>query len=636
MTDSNNVLIICRDLNSARRLSRFNPEAQIRYILASDDPRGQELAKEYSWIDEICWIEQMESFCNVADDVIGFLKVINKWLESLADAQRGIPKELLYWIQHCEGGMTTQRIQDLLLLIRSYLHLFEQHDITNVIILSHSGMCWEDDALIQTARSRDIDVQVIGRYRFSALKGKILVFLNIYAREPYYVLNILRIKVRNLFNSNVNEVSDKEVVIQLCSSADKHIAHTVSIMKALKNRGYNPVALCWEAFRGADKVRSEGLMAQELEKWVPISSICAALYRVFKTWGKARSRRKDFLKNPEFQYRSVSLGHLLWQSVQYFFVLELSQRYRLMVASKRYFNLHSPLAIRFWTTIFPEAVIPFQSLNKNESPIIFYAPGFPYTMKNPYEHHVIPADLVLALGVGHKKKLEQKEFSENKIVITGHPVWEHLSDFQNNYSQNQSRLFLKIPSTYSTYIFYDPGYILRGYLSPSEQGITTTFLLDFVKRHPSVALIIKPHPGHHPGIIEFLIDSYSLENVFLINKNMLPHHALNAVDLIITKFSTVGVEAMYLERPVISLILDREDKFKAYGDAAEYVFTSQELGDLLGKLINNENYRFQWVAHLRKQAKKYLNETFYSSSRQNSELAADAVDDFIKNSNHFR
>ena len=46
----------------------------------------------------------MKLFYNVADEVIGFLKIINRWLELLADAQRGIPKELLYWIQHYEGG----------------------------------------------------------------------------------------------------------------------------------------------------------------------------------------------------------------------------------------------------------------------------------------------------------------------------------------------------------------------------------------------------------------------------------------------------------------------------------------------------------------------------------------------------
>lgn len=99
-SNKNNILIICRDLQSVRRLSSFNPQAHSRYILASDDPRVHEAVKECSWIDKICWIEQMESFYNVADDVIRFLKIINNWLESLGEGQHVISKELLYWIRN--------------------------------------------------------------------------------------------------------------------------------------------------------------------------------------------------------------------------------------------------------------------------------------------------------------------------------------------------------------------------------------------------------------------------------------------------------------------------------------------------------------------------------------------------------
>jgi len=60
-SNNNNILIICRDLQSVRRLSSFNSQAHSRYILASDDPRVHEAAKEYPWIDEICWIEQRVS-----------------------------------------------------------------------------------------------------------------------------------------------------------------------------------------------------------------------------------------------------------------------------------------------------------------------------------------------------------------------------------------------------------------------------------------------------------------------------------------------------------------------------------------------------------------------------------------------
>ena len=77
MRNSNDTLIIRRDLKSVRKLSSFRPQAQSRYILGSDDPRVHEAVKDFPWIDEIWWIEQMESFYNVADDVIRLTEIVN-------------------------------------------------------------------------------------------------------------------------------------------------------------------------------------------------------------------------------------------------------------------------------------------------------------------------------------------------------------------------------------------------------------------------------------------------------------------------------------------------------------------------------------------------------------------------------
>jgi len=172
MAQSNNVLIVCRYLKSVRRLLRFRPQAQCSYILASDDPRVHEAAKAYLWIDKICWIEQMESVYLVADDVIRLTESVNEWLKTIADDKHGFPEELLFFTRNAEGGMTTQRIQDLLLLICSYRFLIDTYKITRVIVISQPGMGWEDDVLIETVRSRGVDIKVIGRYWFGVLIEK--------------------------------------------------------------------------------------------------------------------------------------------------------------------------------------------------------------------------------------------------------------------------------------------------------------------------------------------------------------------------------------------------------------------------------------------------------------------------------
>ena len=618
-------------MNELHFLSQIKPQSGYCYIIASDDIRVQKIVNEYPWVNDVCWIEQMESFFNVANDVIAFVDIINDWLKQFGDDKQGIPTDLLFWIKPAEGGMTTQRIQDMLLLIRSYLHLIEYNNVTDIMIISHPGMQWEDDVLIETARSRNVDVKVVGNNHPSVLRGKVLTFFKVFAREPYFILNFMRAKLYSIFRFK-KEILEKEIMFQLCSSANKHIAHTVPLMKSLKNKGYNPVALCWRAPGGAKKVRKMGLRAEELEKYSPFSSIWEGDYRVLHTWRNTLARKDEFLSHPELQYKSVPLGKLLWPSVKFFFVGELPQRYRLMSAIKRYYASHSPLAIRFWTEVLPEGVIPLRNLNKSDETIVFQNFGFHALSESPYNTKPFLArDLNLALGSAQKRNLEQNGIPSNKIVTIGQVSWEKYSDLQKNFTQNQSSSYLQIPSNYSNYILYDSGAILRGYLAVQEQVETTTFLLDFAKEHPSVALVIKPHPNHKQGMLESLIDTYSLENVFIIDKKISLFHCINATDFLITKWSTSGIEAMYLKKPVVSIILDGENKFRIYADAAEYVNNIEELNKFVTPLMNDNNYRLQWTANLNDKATQFLSENFYEAPQlSSSELGADAIINFIE------
>ena len=170
MTNTKNILIICRTLEETKLLSRVKINQGNNYVIASEDIRVHKKLKRCKWVETVCFIEKTESCYSVAEDVVNFLEIINKWLESLGDNQRGIPKELLFWVRHVEGGMTTQRIQDMLLLIRSYFYLIENYKISKIIILSNSSTYWEDSILCQTARVRNIDIQIIGHFCIAAFR----------------------------------------------------------------------------------------------------------------------------------------------------------------------------------------------------------------------------------------------------------------------------------------------------------------------------------------------------------------------------------------------------------------------------------------------------------------------------------
>jgi hypothetical protein len=587
----------------------------------------------YPWVTAVHYLEQMEALHAVALDVINYRELINQWLESLGNDPKGIPQDLLYWIRHCEGGKTTQRIQDLLLLIRSYGYLIDTYKISSIAILRHPQAEWEDEVLITVGQSKSVEVRLIGGFRLSVIKARLLSCLKLAAREPYYIFPILRTKFFGLSSPHKPGVSDQEISIQICSSDQKIIEDTLPIMKALKARGYDPVALLWRASAAAVTFQQEGVRAEQLETYVPWAAIWEASYRVWVTWRRARRRRHEFLALPGLQYHKIALGPLLWPSMQAFFGEELAQRYRLQQAAIKYFASHSPRAIRPWGGgAHPEGDIVSKSSQGNQRPLFIY--WFWLFFENPHLSDFSFGDYFLVAGDNQKEFLEKHGVPSDRIMPVGLSRYDHLPSFREDFSPSQSRAYLNVPADYQYYILFDSSYMLRGYITIREQSLVTTSLLKFAQEHPYVALLIKPHPAHCSEWLECLIDYYSLPNVFLTNKNMLPYHALNAADLLITKFSTIGLEAMLFKKPVVSILLDGEERFRMYGDAVEPVNTVEDLNRLLSMLVSDTGRRADWEENQKKKQARFLKGYFGDSIANSAQRGAEALDRLLAKKNN--
>ena len=138
MPGENNVLVICREPGDLPLVNKLKDRSQQSVIVASDHVDVQQAVARKPWVSKVCFIEQIESLYTVADDVMRIQTGINLWLASLATDGEGVPKSLLYFVKHAEGGMTTQRIQDALpelhrvRKIGDLLHDHSQHHIVGV------------------------------------------------------------------------------------------------------------------------------------------------------------------------------------------------------------------------------------------------------------------------------------------------------------------------------------------------------------------------------------------------------------------------------------------------------------------------------------------------------------------------
>jgi hypothetical protein len=572
----------------------------------------------------------MESYYNIGNDVISLQETITNWLKLLSDEKKGFPADLLFFMRLPEGGMTTQRIQDALLLIRSYFCLFETYSVKETIILRSHSLTWEDDVFVYAARSKGIRVQEVGKLNIRVLIGKLKYILKSFAYEPYYFLNYLIIKLHSL-GKNKRIPQKSEIAFQLCSAASKHVENVISPMMAFDRKKYCPVALCWEAGRGAKKVRKKGLIAVELENWVSILDWVQSLRRTVWTWITLRKKRGEFVNNPKISYLNVPLGVLLLPSVFHLIVAEMGQRYRLMKASKAYFRRYRPLAISTWgINDLPQGKITLKSLDNSKKPMLFKYLHTNILLESPYRLVYKPIDLYLVGG-----ELQRKFYVDNlgkppeKIEIVGQPRYDNLEKFKKHFSSSLSYTYLKIPTYYDYYILYDYGGFMRGYLSIQEINITLNTLKEFIKKNKRVALIIKPHPSaiklSSIKSIKNILDK-NIPNMFILDKDMLPYHALNCSDFLITKFSTLGIEAMLFKKPVISVILDKESQWKCYQNAADYIFNVEEMLDLLNNIVIYDEFYLNWKKRHIERQEDFLASCFSVSMTSNSELMVKAIE----------
>lgn len=584
----------------------------------------------------------MESFYHVADDVIQIVEVINRWLRSLADDRGEAPAFLLNWMRHVEGGMTTQRIQDALLLIRSYCKLLDSYSVGKIILLSGAFALWEDDVLVRTAQVKEISVQRIKASRHCFIKAVLSVGLRSIKnrlRIPYR-LGRMALTVIGLRKCLAREVAlesmpteeraqvpsrNGHIIFQLCSSADKHIEGMVPLMKALRGKGFEIVALTCFVPEAAAKVREKGLEVKELAEFVSFSCIGAAVYRVFKALRKATKNKRTFIHDRELYYQGVPLGNLLWPSVDYFFSFDLLTRELLKKGLEEYFRRNVPRAMRLWGGVnLPHGYIAWKILEQGRKPLLFdywSGPGIDW----PYSPREDPTDLFLAAGRVEEEMVVREGLPAERVVKVGSLRYNHLEHWKEKYSLEASRAYLDIPSGYSLHIFYGPNVLLRGQFTDQEQSRVTEALLSFVSEHPSFALTIKPHPSGDPGKLERMIETHSSGNVFHVDHE-LPYHALNAADVVIVKFSTLAIEAMLLRKPVISVCLDGEKRWKSQlRDAPEYVTATADLVTLLRRIGHDHEFRDRWTEFRLAQQERFLRDYFSRSSDSSVEYAASVI-----------
>jgi len=623
MTDARPAaLIVCRSTDALPLLRSIRLDDGWNYIVGSDDPGVHTACRAMTGVGDVCWLEQMESYYGLAADVLRMLDAINRWLRSIADERFGFSEELLQWLHHAEGGQTTERLQDAALLIRSYQALFDRYRIQRVHICARH-VTFEDAVLEAVADAAGAELAHHGR------PGLFSRRITAACRVPYRValaaIDLFRRRAASKRDAADmrGPAEDGLVAFQLGSTGDKHIENVVPLMKALERAGRRSVALTCFLPDVDAKLRANGLCGVDTARLLPAGVVAEALRRSVVTLIRAVKAKRAFAADVALAYQGVRLNGVLWPVIRDFLTAEMPARYCLKAAFSRFFKSQNTVALRLWGEVsLPEGYVAWLALSESNRPLLFdYWLGVGGDW--PYWRRDNPIDLFLTPGAIQRELLLSRGVALSAVADVGSLRYDDLVNLKNNTSREMSRREIDAPSTDGLCIFWDPNTVLRGCLTAQEQLRVTDALVKLTAAH-ACGLIVKPHPSHKPGALERLLKAAG--HVCSVDRSKLPYHSLNASDIVVTKVSTIALEAMMLDKPVISVSLDGEPRWrKIYGDAVEYVASTEQLTGLLAELLDDDRRRSTWTAERLAVQRAFLARYFRPHANSPADLAAAAI-----------
>ena len=604
-------------------------------VVATDDIGLQKASISYEGVIKTVFLEDMSSAYTVMEDVMNVKNKLNQWLIKY---RANNPSHILEWINWAEGGNTTQKIQDLLLIINSYKKLLS-NNIKCLVINRKWKYEWKNNIFSELAKERGIKIKEFHGWIYKITKSLNLleVKINFYQKELYIyipaillnVLYVIKIVIRIILSKNSNTdnkniQTDDEVGFLLSSNAVKHVDNVLIVMDEFKNEdGVNPIAYCWKARTARQKILKKDMRAINLESWIPISKYYAIITEYLRLKRSIISSSNNYMVDCQLEYGGISIQHLLWPYVIHFVCTELLNRMLLRYAALNYFTHHAPVAVRTWGSnilstgrIFCGALDErFRASNKR-SLVFDYPVGI--EIDSAYLKDLSGVDLLFIASKKDNKIYRKYLGNKINLVHTGFSRHTVLKRFIEKNNTESSRRALSMSKECGKVLFYASSTILRGYMSPKEYSLVAINLIEFAVQSKNISLIIKPHPTEPEGFWSKLLneinDADIRSNIYLIPRQNSAYHCINASDMVITKYSTLALEAMQIKRPVISIALDGESKFQDVYEDATFKFKSLSQMDKFIHSIVNDDLNFQRWKNERIEVQDRFLEENYSCS----------------------
>lgn len=621
--EKKNLLIVCVTIKDFKKISTLDLSNYNEVILASNNFEVIKRSEKTKKICKVTFLSKSISYLKVSGSVLDMIDKVNIYLDKVS--KLGIfKKKELNWNYHVEGGYTTQRVQDILLAIESINLIFDKYMIAEILVIG------DDDSLPikiirRLAFKKGLSLFLYNR-RYALNQNSLKDFL----RPIYFFLRSIICKITskkyNIFiKSNV-------VLFQICGSSKKHIQNALFVQKELSQKGFTPINILWGNTAEVKKINNNGYKAVAIESYLKYGDIFISLIKMIKILIKVNSLKKIFYETVTFNYKGINITDMVNAIVLNYLYTDGPEKYRYRIASERLVEEYSKhlVAIKYCAAKFLDQGTILSEIIEDKYLKFDYNVGVhipnPYVNSNSRKHYKFLNKNYLHFvqnDIEKKYIAEDMNVSKNNVIVFGAGRFNKHFDNLNTLTKLESKKELGIKKNYDIYMCLDYDGVMEGFKSIEEHYNISNVIIEFVENHSNIALMIKIHPSANCSLLRNII-SKKTDNIYVISKKNLPDHTLNLADVIFCKYGAMGIEAMIYDVQVVSTILNseniikKENIIKVYGDAAEYIFSKENLRFFLKNKFRCKNSFVKWKNSFKDKRKEFI-QKYYPKLEKSSE-----------------
>ncbi len=441
-----------------------------------------------------------------------------------------------------------------------------------------------------------------------------ILFLKIKKFRPFveYIMLCPKFFFRRL---NINK-KKKKILFYL--STRNHFFNAHPIIKRLStNENVEIKTICLDLFLIGKKAK----VARELSKTkidfnrLQEYSSISLLKRILRGYGVMNRCWRLIEKNKD------SLEEVLFHNVN-FTPLLMDYFKRLVLYELQYIIYYFELIREMLRKEKPDMIVLFCEFNHDskvlinlarERNIILYYVQHSILYESPLTKQLF-SDFMAIDGIRTKMSLEGYGIDSNKLIVAGRPCYD---DVIKNKDMIDESIYKKFGIDKTKKIVL----LATNPVGEDNSKKLITTVVNTVKEFENMQLIIKPHPQESIDFYKSLLSELNYNENAVINYNTF--ELIKIADIVMVVHSTVGLEAMMLDKPVICINLFNLPESVPYVEsgAAIGVYKEEELKGVIQKIMmDSEEGKKLAVAR-----KNFAEEFNYKNDGKATDRVADSI-----------